>query len=227
MLKRTCAKTLDWVAGFVGAGWTREELRAWCLETCRSTLSERSTNRATTDETADGESSRIAELAGRLFAEEGFPNRVSKVSLTGAADLEQARNWLRDAPGGPRIAAAPLPQRFGYLLEALAVRGERPTALHEALLRHIEVRRADCLSDWGRRMSREECDEERLTVAVHLFREGTRAGDPRPISSGLKMLDWFAVPHLPGWRRLTRPLQVRILLAALEASAGLEEWSDA
>lgn len=222
MLKETCAATLEWFAGFVVEPVSYAELRSWCRSACREMSAAEPGETAPEDDATTADARRIADLAQRLFSEHADSDSHRAHPNGDIRDLEAGRVWLESFGPESKSLGSPCPERFGFLLDALADAGEIPEQLCEQLLRHVEVRRSGCLKKWERRKRPLEMDCERLAVAIFLFHNALRNRDLRFLNSGLKMFDWFGAPWLSRWRHQSRPLQHRVLRTALEAVAAIE-----
>lgn len=222
MLRSTLARTLMWVAGFVREPLTLAELKSWCRRASAGFARSWRTGELAPLQCPTAELARIRELSGQLFPQENLDWPSIPGTGDQTVDLSAARNWMavwRESTGS---LAGGLPQRFGFLLDALDQVDEAPPGVFEKLLIHIEVKRAQCLSGWQKdRQSDIAC--ERLAVAICLFRAAARRRDLRLLNAGLKLFDWFGAPELDRSERLPWPTRTRLLLAALEGTACIVE----
>lgn len=106
--------------------------------------------------------------------------------------LEQAKAWLASLPAGKPLGKAGFSAGLGQCLEVLDA-ANHPAApdLLERTLRHVEVKRQDCLfSLLGGNPS--ALWLERYDVLLAFCRSSRRHKDLRFLNAALKMTDWYA-----------------------------------
>jgi hypothetical protein len=106
--------------------------------------------------------------------------------------LDEAKVWLASLPGGRPLGKAGFSAGLGQCLDVLDSAGHPAASdLLERTLRHVEVKRQDCLSspigaDSPSRWL------ERHDVTLAFCRAARRHNDLRFLNAALKMTDWYA-----------------------------------
>lgn len=137
-------------------------------------------------------------------------------------DPSQARLWVDRVSERAKMPKEPFPPGLGLALDALGDDGECAAAI-EHVLRHVEVLRADCLPAWAEVTAAADRDFERLGMAILFARTTARTDDLRFLNAGLKMIDWFGSGFIRASRREPGRLRARVLQAARECLACLDE----
>jgi len=133
--------------------------------------------------------------------------------------LDDAKLWFAALPGGKPFAKAGFSAGLGQCLDVLDSSGH-PAApdLFERTLRHVEVKRQDCLSSpigdaptslWL----------ERHDVTLAFCRVTRRHNDLRFLNAALKMTDWYAKRYRSAGSHPAESARFLLALAVQEACA--------
>jgi hypothetical protein len=150
-------------------------------------------------------------------------------SLKFGAEDEISRDyfsaWLAGLPGGRIIIGKAIVAGAGRNLDLLdeeddpQLRGFLTLSL-EGLLRHVEVKRRDCLSEFYPPLRAEEFWLQRHDISILFSRHARRRGDLRMLNAAFKLNDW-AYPHY--CRNALRAPLARYLLALTEQEIAAKE----
>jgi len=147
-------------------------------------------------------------------AEQGMSAKAKR------ADIEQALTWLRDQKDQKVLNKGVVSLSCGKNLSVLCAAGqpERISANMEDLLRHVEVNRRQCLSDFSAPISEQQKWLERLDISILFSRWAVGHSDLRFLNAAFKLNDfWF--PTLKNHREERIFFRYCLSLAEQELSA--------
>jgi hypothetical protein len=220
MLREALAAVLERTAARFETALTRSELTTWARDACGDALSKSGPGR----DSAEGRSSDLAvisSLAFTLFPDRGFEASDVANWPPSGDELDRARAWVEKAATQPKFPGDPLPLGLGRSLEYLFREADDASAAEDRLLRHVELRHAECLANWTGSLAGQDRSYERLGVAMLLASTSRRTGDLRFLNGALKMVDWFGATHIRSDRRTPARFHWRVLRTVMECLVGL------
>ena len=140
--------------------------------------------------------------------------------------LHSARTWLADCTHKGVVSKSVVKRDAGKMLDTIRSHANEPTELKphlEKLLRHVEVRRERCLTDFDPPTATlSDRWRQLLDVAILFSRYARQHRDIRFLNAALKLGDWALDG---GAERLGPEIDARLLLSLAEQEASYDLWS--